>query len=61
MVLLQVFVRLCVHFLPGEVAAFTSLAPRVVPMQRLRPDAAVVVFCFLCAVLYKIRQRFYNK
>lgn len=61
MVLLQVLVRLCVHFLPGEVAAFTSLAPRVVPMQRLRPDAAVVVFCFLCAVLYKIRQRFYNK
>lgn len=59
-VLLQGAIRLCVRALPGEAAVFTSLAPRVIPMQRLRPDAAVVIFLFFCAVLYKIRQRFYN-
>lgn len=58
--LLGLLVRLILPFLPGDTAVFSSLASRVVPMNRVSPDAAFLVFLFLCAVLYKIRKRFYN-
>lgn len=60
MVLLQVLVRLCVHFAQGGRRIYQPGAARGAHAAAA-PDAAVVVFCFLCAVLYKIRQRFYNK
>ena len=49
------------RFLPGESAVFSSLAPRVIAMSRTTPDTAFVVFLFLCAVLYKMRKKNYNK
>ena len=61
LVILQGLVRLCVRFLPGTAAACSSLAPRVVPLLRLPPDAAVLGVCFLCAALYKLRKNLYNK
>lgn len=59
--LLLLFVRLGTGLLPAEMAVFSSLAPRVIPASRVSPDAAFVVFLFLCAVLYKIRKKNYNK
>lgn len=53
-------VRGAIHFLPGEAAVFSSLQERVVPMNRVSPDAALMVFAFLCAVLYKARKKNYN-
>lgn len=58
---LQGLFRLCAHFLPGDQQVYSSLSSRVIPMTRMKPDAAVVCFCFLCAVLYKVRKNFYNK
>lgn len=54
-------VGLLVRFLPGTVVVYRSMAARVVTTQRLPWDAAVLVFAFLCASLYKVRQNFYNK
>lgn len=59
--LLLFAVRLLSPLLPGTVAAYSSLAPRVIPMNRLQPDTALLSFCFFCAVLYKIREKFYNR
>lgn len=50
-----------VRRLPGNTSVFSSLAPRVVAMNRTAPDTALVIFLFLCAVLYKIRKKNYNK
>lgn len=58
---LQGLIRLCVRFLPGSLAVCSSLSARVVPISRLPPDAALLGFSFLCAVLYKVRQNLYNK
>lgn len=58
---LQGLFRLCAHFLPGVQQAYSSLSGQVIPMTRIQPDAAAVCFCFLCAVLYKVRKNFYNK
>ena len=54
-------VGLLVRFLPGTVVVYRSMAARVVTTQRLPWDAVVLVFAFLCASLYKVRQNFYNK
>lgn len=54
-------VGLCARFLPGCTAVYRSLTDPVIPVGRLAPDAAVMVFLFLCAALYKIRQNFYNE
>lgn len=59
-VLLVGLTRLCTAALPGQAAVFSSLAPRVVTATRLPPDAACVLFCFLCAVLYKTAKKFYT-
>ena len=60
-VLLQGIMHLCVRLLPGVVTACSTLSPRVVPLVRLPPDAALAGFAFLCAALYKARQNLYNK
>lgn len=59
--LLLLAVRLLSPLLPGTAAVYSSLAPRVIPMHRLRPDTALLTFCFFCAVLYKFREKFYNR
>ena len=46
--------------LPQEQTVFSTLAPRVVPMCRLPPDAAVVAAVFLCTLLYKGYKNIYN-
>lgn len=61
LILFLIMVRVSVHFLPGTTAVYRSMAPRVITAQRLPLDAAMVVFLFLCASLYKVRQNFYNK
>lgn len=53
--------QVLVHTLPGTMEVYSTLSQRVVTMQRVPLDAALVVFCFLCAALYKVRQNFYNK
>ena len=60
-VLLQGIMHLCVRLLPGAVTVCSTLSPRVVPLVRLPPDAALAGFAFLCAALYKARQNLYNK
>lgn len=57
---LWLLVRAGICFLPMQVPAFSSLAPRVITTSRVSPDAAFVIFLFLCAVLYKIRKKIYN-
>lgn len=59
--LLLLLVKFLAPRLPGETAVFSSLAPRVVTMNRTAPDTAFVVFLFLCAVLYKTRKKNYNR
>ncbi len=59
--LFPLLVRLTLWVLPGEQAVFRTLAPRVVPLCRLPPDAAVVAVGFLAALLYKGYKNFYNK
>lgn len=59
--LMLLLANLGFRLLPGNAEAFTSMAPRIVPMNRVSPDAAAVIFLFLCAVLYKIRKKNYNK
>lgn len=55
------FVRIFVGFLPGSITAvYSTLESRVIPTHRLPMDAAFLVFCFVCAALYKVRQNFYN-
>lgn len=54
-------IRLLVRFLPGIHTVYSTLAERVIPMQRLPFDAAVITFLFICCALYKVRQNFYNK
>lgn len=58
---MQGLYRLCAHFLPGCQSVYSSLSERVIPMTRIKPDAAVVCLLFLCAVLYKVRKNFYNR
>ena len=53
-------VRLLLWVLPQKQAVFTTLSPRVVPMTRLPPDAAIVGTVFLCTLLYKGYKNFYN-
>lgn len=53
-------VRLLTRFLPGTLSVYSTLAQRVIPTRRLPLDAAVIVFLFVCAALYKVRQNFYN-
>ena len=53
-------VRLLLWVLPEEQTVFNTLAPRVIPMCRLPPDAAVVGLAFLCTLLYKGYKNFYN-
>lgn len=54
-------VYLFAKVLPGTVSVYSTLPTRVIPMQRLPLDAAIMVFLFVCAALYKVRQNFYNK
>ena len=54
-------VHLLARTLPGTMAVYRTLSQRVITMQRLPLDAALIVFLFLCAALYKVRQNFYNK
>lgn len=54
-------VQLLARVLPGTMAVYSTLAQRVVTMQRVPLDAAFMVFLFLCAALYKVRQNFYNE
>lgn len=63
LVCLPVFLALvymAARLLPGTVTVYSTLAQRVIPLNRLPWDAALVVFFFLCAALYKVRQNFYN-
>lgn len=53
-------VGVCARCLPGLAPVYRSLAPRVIPMNRLPLDAGIVAFVFVGAVLYKVRQNFYN-
>ena len=57
---LQILIRLTARLLPGKVSAFSSLSGQIVPMTRLRPDAAAFCFLFLCLVLYKYFKTHYN-
>lgn len=57
----QVLVRLGALALPGLYEAFSSLGARVVPMNRLPPDAAAICFLFMLCALYKLRQTLYNR
>ena len=59
-VLFPLLVRLLLWALPQEQTVFSTLAPRVVPMCRLPPDAAVVAAVFLCTLLYKGYKNIYN-
>nr|WP_317402584.1 hypothetical protein [uncultured Gemmiger sp.] len=59
--LMQVIVYTAMRFLPGESTVFYSMAPRVLVMNRMAPDAAFAVFLFFCAVLYKVHKKIYNK
>lgn len=59
-VLFPLLVRVLLWALPDEQAVFNTLAPRVVPMTRLPPDAAVVGMAFLCTLLYKGYKNIYN-
>lgn len=54
-------IRLSARYLPGTSTVYRTLADRVITIQRLPLDAAIVGFIFLCAALYKVRQNFYNK
>ncbi|MDD4851472.1 MAG: hypothetical protein PHO10_12350 [Gemmiger sp.] len=58
---MQALLALCLKYLPGAAAVFSSLAPRLVVMCRTAPDAALLVFGFACAVLYKVEKSIYNK
>ena len=53
-------IRLCTAFLPGTAPAFTSLSERVIISSRLPWDSAFLLFCLLCAVLYKLCGKNYN-
>lgn len=61
LVVFSLLVHLLAKVLPGTLLVYSTLARRVIPMQRLPLDAAIVVFLFICAALYKVRQNFYNK
>lgn len=61
LIVFWLMVYLCAKALPGTVSVYSTLASRVIPMQRLPVDAAMIVFLFMCAALYKVRQNFYNK
>lgn len=61
MIIFIFLVAAAVRFLPGTLTVYSSLTGRVVQSSRLPADAAVVVFLFVCATLYKVRQNFYNK
>ena len=56
-----ILLKLGIRLIPAQSAVFSSLAPRVIPANRVSPDAAFVIFLFLCAVLYKIRKKNYNE
>lgn len=61
MALFLILVKVSVHLLPGTMVVYRSMTQRIVPTQRLPLDASLIVFLFLCASLYKVRQNFYNK
>lgn len=48
--------RLLLRLLPEEAPAFSSLAPRVIPITHGRPDAALVLFLLCCLVLSQLEQ-----
>lgn len=54
-------VRAFLWTVPQGVTVYRSLSPRVIPLLRLPPDAAVVACVFLCALLYKGHKNLYNK
>ncbi|MGN0652000.1 MAG: nucleoside recognition domain-containing protein [Gemmiger sp.] len=61
---MQVLFRLSVRLVPGSMAVFSSLAPRVIVIRREQPDTVLAIFFFLCAALfqlYKLCRSFYNK
>ncbi len=58
--LFPLLVRVLLWALPDEQAVFSTLAPRVVTMTRLPPDAAGVGLVFLCTLLYKGYKNIYN-
>ena len=60
-VILQALVRLCLPFVPGSAAVFSSLAPRIVTTRRLAPDTALLCLLFFCCLLYKMHGKNYNK
>lgn len=53
-VFLQGLLHLCLPLVPGQAAVFTSLAPRVVVMQRTAWDTALAIAFFLYAALYQL-------
>ena len=57
---LQGMIRLCSLALPGELAVFRSMQERVIVTSRLPPDCAILLLCFVGAVLYKTGRKFYN-
>jgi len=61
LVFYQFLLRYIIPLLPGAAPVYSSLAPRVIPLRRLPPDAAFLLFLFLCAVLYKLWRNLYNK
>lgn len=60
LVWLQLLVFLTAPAVRGVLPAYSSLQSRLVVTSRLPPDAALMLGCFLCAVLYKIGHKFYN-
>lgn len=58
---MQGLMRLCARFLPGIAQVFSSLSERVIPMQRLPADAALICLLFVCCTLYKLHQTIYNR
>lgn len=60
LIVLQGMIRLCSMALPGELAVFRSMQERVIVTSRLPPDCAILLLCFVGAVLYKTGRKFYN-
>lgn len=61
LLLFTALTRLLTPLLPGITTVYSTLSQRVIPMHRLPLDAAILVFFFVGAVLYKVQQNFYNK
>lgn len=61
MILLWALIWCTARLLPGSLTVYRTMGQRVISTRRLPLDAAIVVLLFLCAVLYKVSQNFYNK